>query len=136
MPVPAFDAPVPLMAEQLVDVLALLEKQEEEEEARMDRLEDMILEEKSVSAADVEAWRRRAKAGGTKRKRKKCRKKMLLETTAVGPFICHAGRVPAVHVREHGGASVPVHRQSVLAIPAATQRRGYAQSKTVQNTVR
>ena len=42
--VPVLDAPVPLMAEQLVDVLALVEKQDREEEARMDRMEDLILE--------------------------------------------------------------------------------------------
>ena len=55
--VQVLDAPVPLMAEQLVDVLALLE------EARMDLLENMVLEGKSVSAADKEAWRRWARAG-------------------------------------------------------------------------
>ena len=41
--VQVLDASVPLMAEQLVDVLALLEKQEKEEEVRMDLLENMIL---------------------------------------------------------------------------------------------
>ena len=51
-----------------MDVLALLEKQEKEEEARMDLLENMILKGKSASAADKEAWRRWARAGGTKRK--------------------------------------------------------------------
>ena len=35
----------------------------------MDQLENMILEGKSVSAADKEAWRRWARAGGTKRKK-------------------------------------------------------------------
>ena len=81
--VPALGAPVPLMAEQLVDVLALLEKQEKEEDAMMVRLEDMIPEGKSVSAADMEAWRRWAKAGGMKKKRKKRRKKKLPKTTCV-----------------------------------------------------
>ena len=129
MLVPVLGAPVPLLAEQLVDVLALLEKkQEQEEEARMDRLEDMILERKSASVADMEAWRRWAKAGGKKRIRKKKRKKKLPKTTTVGT-LRHAARVPLVQVRGHGGASVPLHRQSVLAIPVVTQRRGTHSAK-------
>ena len=122
--VQVLDAPVPLMSEQLVDVLALLEKQEKEEEARMDLLEIMILEEKSASAADKEAWRRWARAGGTKRKRKKRRKRKLPRCPPPQASLRHAARVPAVQVRDHEGASVPVHRQSVLAIPEVTQRRG------------
>ena len=122
--VQVLDAPVPLMAEQLVDVLALLEKQEKEEEARMDRLENMILEGKSVSAADKEAWRRWARAGGTKRNRKKRRKRKLPRCPRPQASLRHAARVPSVQGRDHGRASVPVHRQSVLAIPVVTQRRG------------
>ena len=117
-------APVSLMAEQLVDVLALLEKQEKEEEARMDLLENMILEGKSVSAADKEAWRRWARAGGTKRKRKKRRKRKLPRCPRPQASLRHAARVPAAQVRDYGGASAPVHRQSVLVIPVVTQRRG------------
>ena len=45
---PSLDAPVPLVAEQLVDVLSLVAKYEKE----MDRLEDMILMGAPVSAAD------------------------------------------------------------------------------------
>ena len=62
--VQVLDAPAPLVVEQLADVLALVEKKEREEDARMDQLENMILEGKSVSAADKEAWRRWARAGG------------------------------------------------------------------------
>ena len=57
------------MVEQLADVLALVEKKEREEDARMDQLESMILEGKAVSAADKEAWRRWARAAGTKKKK-------------------------------------------------------------------
>ena len=56
--VQVLDAPAPLVVAQLADVLALVEKKEREEDARMDQLENMILEGKSVSAADKEAWRR------------------------------------------------------------------------------
>ena len=52
--VPSLDAPVPLMAEQLVDVLSLVAEYETE----MDRLEDRILQGSPVSTADREAWRR------------------------------------------------------------------------------
>ena len=50
--VPSLDAPVPLMAEQLVDVLSLVAEYETE----MDRLEDRILQGSPVSTADREAW--------------------------------------------------------------------------------
>ena len=45
-------------------------KKEREEDARMDQLENMILEGKSVSAADKEAWRRWARAGGWDKEKK------------------------------------------------------------------
>ena len=61
--VQVLDAPAPLVVEQLVDVLALVEKMAREEDARMDQLEEMILAGQPVSVADKEAWRRRAKAG-------------------------------------------------------------------------
>ena len=61
----------------------------------------------SVSAADREAWRRWAQAGSTQRRRKRKKKKKLPKTS-----LRHAARVPAVLLRVHGGASVPVHRQS------------------------
>ena len=124
MPVSALDALVPLMAEQLVDVLALLEKQEKEEE-RMDRLEDMMLEGKSVSAADLEAWRRWAKGRWDEEKKEEEEEKEAAEKRQLDV----AARVPAVQVRDHGGASVPVHRQSVLAIPVVTQRRSAHSAK-------
>ena len=75
--------------EQLADVLALVEKREREEDARMDQLENMILEGKSVSAADKEGWRHWARAGGTKRKRKKRRKRKLPRTG----YLCVRGLV-------------------------------------------
>ena len=68
---PALDAPVPLVVEQLADVLLLVEAKEREEDARMDQLEDMMFSGQSVSAADREAWRRWAQAGSTQRSRKK-----------------------------------------------------------------
>ena len=80
--VPVLRAPVPLMFEQLVDVLALLEKQEREEEAGMDRIEDLILEGAPVSAAHRATWRRWA--SGAKRKRKKRRKKSFQRPPPVG----------------------------------------------------
>ena len=72
---PVLDALVPLVVEQLVDVLAFVEEEEKQEEGMMDWLEDMILKGAPVSAADVAAWRRWG--SGTKRKRKKQRKKKL-----------------------------------------------------------
>ena len=48
---PALDAPVPLLVEQLVDVLSLVAKYEKE----MDRLEDRILQGAPVSAAEKAA---------------------------------------------------------------------------------
>ena len=74
--VPSLDAPVPLMAEQLVDVLSLVAKYERE----MDRLEDRILQGSPVSTADREAWRRwvnNSSSSGSKRKKKKRRKRKL-----------------------------------------------------------
>ena len=74
--VPSLDAPVPLMAEQLVDVLSLVAKYETE----MDRLEDRILQGSPVSKADKEAWRRwvnNSSPSGSKRKKKKRRKRKL-----------------------------------------------------------
>ena len=75
--VPSLDAPVPLMAEQLVDVLSLVAKYEKE----MDRLEDLILTGAPVSSADREAWRRwvnrSSSSSGAKRKKKKRRKRKL-----------------------------------------------------------
>ena len=76
--VQVLDAPAPLV-EQLADVLALVEKKEREEDARMDQLENMILEGKSVCAADKEAWRRWARAGGTKRKKEEEEEKKAAE---------------------------------------------------------
>ena len=72
---PALDAPVPLVVEQLVDVLSLVAKYETE----MDRLEDRILQGALVSAAEKAAWRRWASRGGefSSRKKKKRKKKKL-----------------------------------------------------------
>ena len=120
--VQVLDAPAPLAVEKLVDVLAL-------EDARMDQLENMILEGKSVSAADEEAWRRWARAVGTKRKRKK-RRKRKLPRTSLRP----AARVPAVPARHHGGAPVPVHR--LIAWLSSSQQRRVRTEQTVQQTVR
>ena len=75
---PALDALVPLVVEQLVDVLAFVEEQKKQEDARMDQLEDRIL----MSAADVAAWRRWA--SGAQRKRKKRRKKKLPKASGCG----------------------------------------------------
>ena len=71
--VPSLDAPVPLVVDK-VDVFAFVEEQKQED-ARMNRLEDLILEGWPVSAADKEAWRRWAI--GAKRKKMKRRKKKL-----------------------------------------------------------
>ena len=65
--VPSLDAPVPLVVEQLVDVLSLVAKYEKE----MDRLEDRILQGAPVSAAEKAAWRRWASRGGESSSRKK-----------------------------------------------------------------
>ena len=72
---PALDAPVPLVKEQLVDVLSLKAKYDLE----MDKLEDRILQGFPVSAAEKEAWRRWASRGGefSLRKKKKRKKKKL-----------------------------------------------------------
>ena len=66
-----------------------------------------ILTRHSMSAADKEAWRRWAKAGGP-RPRKKEKKKRKLPRTSLRPV----ARVPAVQARDHGGAPVPVLRPS------------------------
>ena len=71
----------------------------------------------SVSAADKEAWRRWAKAGGPRPRRKKKKKKRKLSRTSLRP----AARVPAVQARDHGGAPVPVDR--VLGVPVACRDR-------------
>ena len=91
--VPSLDAPVPLMAEQLVDVLSLVAKYEKE----MDRLEDLILTGAPVSAADKEAWRRwvnrSSSSSGAKRKKKKRRKRKLPKAggrAVLGQVGCHA----------------------------------------------
>ena len=126
--VPVLGAPVPLMVEQLVDVLALSEKQEREEDARMDRIEDLILEETLVSAADKEAWRRWAFEA--KRKRKKRRKKKLPKASSGRRSCDHAARVPAVQVREGENAAETVPRQ--IARHSSCASDGYSQCKTVQ----
>ena len=104
---PTLDALVPLVVEQLADVLSLVEAMEKEEDAKMGQVEDMMFSGQSVSAADREAWRRWAQAGSTQRTRKRKKKKMLPKTS-----LRHAAPVPAVLRRVRGGASVPVHRQS------------------------
>ena len=74
--VPSLDAPVPLIVEQLADVLSLVAEYEKE----MDRIEDLILVGSPVSTADREAWRRwvnNASSSGSKRKKKKRRKRKL-----------------------------------------------------------
>ena len=72
---PALDAPVPLVVEQLVTVLAEMER---EEDAEMNQLEDRILQGAPVSAAEKAAWRRWASRGGesSSRRRKKKKKKL------------------------------------------------------------
>ena len=100
--VPSLDAPVPLMAEQLVDVLSLVAEYETE----MDRLEDRILQGSPVSTADREAWRRwvnNSSSSGSKRKRKKRRKRKLPKAgfrpgLRRGRPCDHAAPVPAVFV--------------------------------------
>ena len=73
---PALDAAVPLVVEQLVTVLAEMER---EEDAEMNRLEDRTLQGAPVSAAEKAAWRRWASRGGesSSRRRKKRKKKKL-----------------------------------------------------------
>ena len=113
--VPSLDAPVPLMAEQLVDVLSLVAEYETE----MDRLEDRILQGFPVSTADREAWRRwvnTSSSSGSKRKRKKRRKRKLPKAgfrpgLRRGRLCDHAAPGPAVLRRVRGGASASVHRQ-------------------------
>ena len=100
--VPSLDAPVPLMAEQLVDVLSLVAEYETE----MDRLEDRILQGSPVSTADREAWRRwvnNSSSSGSKRKKKKRRKRKLPKAgwrlgLRRGRPCDHAAPVPAVFV--------------------------------------
>ena len=114
---PALDAPVPLVVEQLADVLPFVEAKEREEDARMDLLEDMMFSDQSVSAADREAWRRWAQAGSTQRRRRRKKKEKLPKTS-----LRHAARVP-------------VHRQCA-GHSSCMQRQWYAQCKTVQKTVK
>ena len=75
--VPSLDAPLPLVVEQLADILSLVEEYEKE----MDRIEDLILVGSPVSTADREAWRRwvnkSSSSSGSKRKKKKRRKRKL-----------------------------------------------------------
>ena len=52
---PALDAPVLLVVEQLVTVLAETER---EEDAVMNQLEDCVLQGAPVSAAEKAGWRR------------------------------------------------------------------------------
>ena len=100
--VPSLDAPVPLVAEQLVDVLSLVAEYETE----MDRLEDRILQGSPVSTADREAWRRwvnNSSSSGSKRKKKKRRKRKLPKAgwrpgLRRGRPCDHAAPVPAVFV--------------------------------------
>ena len=125
--VQVLDARAPLVVEQLVDVLALVEKKEREEDARMDQLEEMILAGQPVSVADKEAWRRRAKAGGPRPRRKKKKKKRKLPRTFLRP----AAPVPAVQARDHGGAPVPVHRPS--APHSSCMKRQVRSVHTVQD---
>ena len=105
---PTLDALVPLVVEQLADVLPVVEAKEREEDARMGQVEDMMFSGQSVSAADREAWRRWAQAAGSTQRRRKRKKKKKLPKTSLR----HAAPFPAVPRRVRGGASVPVHRQS------------------------
>ena len=73
---PALDAPVPLVVEQSVTVLAEMER---EEDVEMNPLEDRILQDAPVSAAEKAAWRRWASRGGeSSSRRRKTRKKKKL----------------------------------------------------------
>ena len=74
---PALDVSVPLMVEQLADVLSLIAQYEKE----MARIEDLILVGSPVSNADREAWRlwvnNSSSSSGARRKKKKRRKRKL-----------------------------------------------------------
>ena len=71
---PTLDAPVPLVVEQLADVLPLVEAKEREEDARMGQVEDMMFSGQSVSAAGKPGAngprlaRRRGEGKGRKRR--------------------------------------------------------------------
>ena len=123
---PALDAPVPLVVEQLVTVLAEMER---EEDAAMNWLEDRILQGAPVSAAEKAPWRRCAPGGGeaSSRRRKKRKKKKLPRGGAR-----LAARVPAV--REGEGAADPVPRQSAGC--SSCDSEVYPQCNTVQKTGR
>ena len=107
--------------------LAFLEEKEEEEDKRMDQLDDLILSGAHVSAADRAAWRRWALnppslRGGRRKKRKRRKKKLPKGSSGHGRPCDHATPVPAVFAaREREGASDSVHRQT-LELPAAPQR--------------
>ena len=106
--VPSLDAPVPLMVEQLADVLSLVAEYEKE----MDRIEDLILVGSPVSTADREAWRRLVNSSSSSVKRKKKRRKRKLpKTAAVGGAVLRRAR----GVRDAGNcgySAVAVHRQA------------------------
>ena len=89
---PALDAPVPLVVEQLVTVLAEMER---EEDAEMNRLEDRILQGAPVSAAEKAAWRRWTSRGGesSSRGRKKRKKKKLLRGYSQCKTVQKTGRL-------------------------------------------
>ena len=55
---PLLDALVPLVVEKLVDVFAFVEEQKKQEDARMNRLEDLDPRRVACQRADWEAWRR------------------------------------------------------------------------------
>ena len=84
---PSLDVPVPLMVEQLADVLSLIAQYEKE----MDRIEDLILVGSPVSAADREAWRRwvnrSTSSSGSKRKKNNRRKRTLCNDTSSGALV-------------------------------------------------
>ena len=108
--VPSLDAPVPLMAEQLVDVLSLVAKYEKE----MDRIEDLVLVGAPVSSDHREAWRRwvnnSSSSSRAKRKKKRMKRK-LPKTAAVGGAFLRRAR----GVRDAGNcgySAVAAHRQA------------------------
>ena len=133
VPVPVLDALVPLMVEQLVDVLTLLEKQEREEEVRMGRIEDLILEgaprlcRRQVGLAQM-GFRGPRESGRSEGK------KQLPKASSSRRSCDPAARVPAVQVREGDGAAASVPRQSAGHSSCASD--GYSQCKTVQKTGR
>ena len=99
---PRLDVLLPLMVEQLADVLSLIAEHEKE----MDRIEDLILVGSPVSTADRKAWRRWAKGSSSssdsKRKKKKRWKRKLPKKAAVGRF----GDPAVAFHRQAGGRPV------------------------------